>query len=140
MTISGRVEIVAGNLPTLQYRLVVTVAGPRQAVREVETTIDTGFTGWLALPMDIVRELELTQHGRRPARLASGETELFDIYGALISWDGQLRPIPAHAVAANPLLGMRMLLDYRLTADNQPGGALTIAKLPPSATRAPQHN
>lgn len=139
MTVSGRVEAVAGELPTLEYRLVVAVAGPRQAVREVATTVDTGFNGWLALPMDIIWELELTRHGRRPARLASGAIEFFNIYGALISWDGQLRPVPVHEIAAHPLLGMRMLLGYRLTADNRQGGAVVIEELPPPATRAPQH-
>lgn len=140
MTVRGRVEAVAGDLSTLQYRLVVAVAGPRRAVREVATTVDTGFNGWLALPLDIIRELELTWYGERPARLASGAIEFFNIYGALISWDGQLRPVPVHAITAHPLLGMSMLLGYRLTADNRQGGAVVIEELPPPAARAPQHN
>ena len=132
MTVRGRVEAIGSELPSLKYRLAVAVAGPRRVFREVETTIDTGFTGWLALPIDVIRELELTRHGQRPARLASGAVELFDSYGALISWDEQVRPVPVHEVGSGPLLGMCMLLDYRLTAENRAGGAVIIEQLPPA--------
>lgn len=140
MAIRGRVAVTEGDFPTLEYRIAVSIAGPGRdapgwAFRELETVIDTGFTGWLALPLPIIRELGLTQHGRRTAVLANGQRNSFDIYGAVISWHGRVIPIPIHQVDGAPLLGMRLLLNCRFTADNRQGGDLIIEELPPEQPR-----
>ena len=136
MAIRGRAAVTEGDFLTPEYRIVVSVAGPAGAVsggafRDLETVIDTGCNGWLALPLPLIRELGLTQHGRRIAVLADGQRNSFDIYGAVISWHGRVVPIPVHQVEGAPLLGMRLLLNCRFTADNRQGGDLIIEELPP---------
>ncbi len=61
--------------PVLAPRVSLAVAaGAAGVFRAVEATIDTGFTAWLTLPPDIIRELSLLYQGTRPVALASGGT------------------------------------------------------------------
>ena len=96
--------------------------------RTVEAVVDTGFTGALALPGDIIGELGLTRQDERPVRLASGIETVY-IYGAAVSWLGQLRAIPVHQVDGNPLVGTSLLTNCRLTIDFLESGRVNIHPL-----------
>jgi predicted aspartyl protease len=62
--------------------------------------------------------------------LADGSVELFDVYRALVVWDGQPRQVEVDAADANPLLGMRMLARHELRMEVVDGGAIAITPLP----------
>ena len=91
----------------------------------ITATLDTGFTGMLALPSDVVQELGLTYHGNRTVRLAHGQQTL-GIYGAAVSWFGQLRAVVVHEVAGTPLVGTALLANSLLTVDFRNGGDVII--------------
>src|SRR5206468_2028208 len=71
-----------------------------------EAVVDTGYTGWLTLPPNVVAALGLTWRERGGATLADGSQALFDVYDAIVVWDGQPITIPVDAIDADPLVGM----------------------------------
>lgn len=93
--------------------------------RTVDAVVDTGFTGALAFPNEIIEDLGLTLQDERPVRLASG-VNVVRIYGAIVSWFGQPRAVPVHQVDGNPLVGAALLTNCMLTIDFREGGAITI--------------
>ena len=93
----------------LKPQVSLSVAGSDRVFLTSDATVDTGLTGWLALPEDRIQELGLTSYGERPANQADG-VALFLIYGALVLWHGgRRRPVLVHQIIGDPLLGMALL-------------------------------
>ena len=139
-----RVKGREGSIILWEPCIEVAVAGINRQFLTVTATIDTGFTGMLALPGDIIRELGLTRHGEREVDLAHGRRTL-SIYGALVSWLGQLRAVLVHQVDGDPLAGNALLTGCRLTVDFRNGGGVVIALLRPgpdadAAARRPDYS
>jgi clan AA aspartic protease len=105
------------------------VRGPAGNEQEVAAIIDTGFDGWLSLPSSIVLPLDSEWRRRGRALLADGSESIFDIYEAIVIWDGEARRIPVDQAETTPLVGMSLLEGYELTVQAQPGGNVTIAAL-----------
>jgi clan AA aspartic protease len=104
-------------------------------LKSVNAVIDTGFTGFLSLPADMIAELELPWNYRDRATLGDGSETLFDIHDASVIWDGQFREIEVNSANTDPLLGMRMLRGYRLQVDTVQGGLVMIEALPSANER-----
>ncbi len=94
--------------------------------KSIDAVIDTGFTGFLSLPIAIIMELELQWSYRDRATLGDGSETVFDVYNAEIVWNGQLREIEIDAAETEPLLGMALLRGYRLQIDTIEGGLVSI--------------
>jgi len=106
------------------------VSGLPGQSQEIEAVVDTGFTGFLTLPLSVIAALGLIRISRGRAILANGSEEVFDIYEAQIDWDGQTRIIEADAAEVEPLIGMSMLYGYELRVRVVDGGSVTIEALP----------
>jgi clan AA aspartic protease len=104
------------------------IRGPDQ-VLETDVLIDTGFSGFLSLPPEIIANLGLLPHGEMLGTLADGTKALFPIYMAIISWYGQPRAISVSAVESHPLLGMDMLHGCELAMQVVEGGEVAIHDL-----------
>ena len=102
----------------------------RDKLKSVDAVIDTGFNGFLSLPIAVIRELGLPWSYRDRATLGDGSETLFDVYNAEVIWNGQYREIEVNAAEIEPLLGMRMLRGYRLQVDTIEGGLVAIEMLP----------
>ena len=61
--------------------------------QSVNAVIDTGFSGFLTLPSDIIAALDLTWKGRDIATLGDGTSCIFEVYIATVIWDGAYRLI-----------------------------------------------
>ena len=124
MIIEGDVELAGmlGTVPILKPRVSMSVANINGVHRNVMLTVDTGFTGYLTLPPDVIRELDVERLGSRTFRLANdveGETDLYLVFFESV-------PIIAHQIDAEPLLGAAMMNECRLTVDFWEGGRVTI--------------
>lgn len=97
---------------------------------EVEATVDTGFTGALCLPPDLVRSLSLPLVGRGVAVLADGSAVETRYHRARVVWHGLERWVQVLATEGGPLVGMALLRGSRLMVDATPGGAVRVEKLP----------
>ncbi|CCI30000.1 conserved hypothetical protein [Microcystis aeruginosa PCC 9809] len=99
-------------------------------LKSITAVIDTGFTGFLSLPIATIRELELSWSYRDRATLGDGSEVLFDIYDGMVIWGGQYREMEINAAETEPLIGMSLLRGYRLQVDTVQGGLVTISELP----------
>ena len=129
--INGKIHSRGENPFTGEPRVSLTIANitePSLALN-LDATIDTGFTAHLTLPATDIRELRLPQHGEWPAVLANGEIKQFPVYTALVIWNGQSRPIPIFESESQPLLGMALLWNNRLTMDISKDGDVIISSM-----------
>jgi clan AA aspartic protease len=96
----------------------------------VDAIIDTGFTGFLALPPDTIANLGLAPAGTINARLADGSIIQRQSYSVRVEWEGVHHTIDTIEVDGDPLVGMLLLYDSRLTVDVIAGGGIAIEPLP----------
>lgn len=109
--------------------LTVVVGNSNQQLQAIEAVIDTGFTGFLSLPSAIIATLNLPWSASDIVTLGDGSETLFDLYTAVVIWDGQYRDIYIAESETEPLLGMGMLYGYRLQVDAVEGGIVKIEAL-----------
>jgi clan AA aspartic protease len=110
----------------------LTLLGSGGARVEVEAVIDTGFTGHLTLPAEVVRSLALPGRGFVEVELADASITALSVYDARVLWGDWERPVPVYEADGGPLVGMALLRGSRLTVDVQPGGPVVIEDLPGS--------
>ena len=90
-------ELQIGNSSQLQTRL--------------EFLVDTGFTGEIILPEEIVAELGLQYETQMTSYLADGSAIQTHVFNAIVLWHGEQRQVEILALGDRPLLGMSMLED-----------------------------
>ena len=121
--------MMQGYVNTIYEAVISIVIRHNGKLKSVNAVIDTGFTGFLSLPSNIIDELELPWSYRERATLGDGSEAFFDIHDASIIWNGQFRDVEVSRAETDPLLGMRMLRGYRLQVDTIQGGQVTIDTL-----------
>ena len=116
--------------PRGEAQLKVIVRGPGGQEQQVEATIDTGFTGFLTLPLSLIAGLSLIYHSQSIAILADGSSVGLPVYEAIILWEGQERDILVVQAEGGVLLGTALLHGSRLVVDFVDGGPVTVSRLP----------
>ena len=110
------------------YEAVVTVylQGQDGQVHEFKAVIDTGYSGFLTLPTNVVAELDLPFAYIGQAFLADDTKVDFDVHYVTALWDGQPRDIETDATGSIPLVGMLLLDQHILSVDVTNGGRVII--------------
>ena len=88
--------------------------------------MDTGFNGELALPSELVQSLGLEYIDYVPVVLADRQQMPVRGYEGVVSWHGRHREVVVLDMGSEPLLGMSLLLDSRLTISCRPNGPVII--------------
>jgi clan AA aspartic protease len=109
--------------------LTVVVSNSNRQLQAIEAVIDTGFNGFLSLPSAIITTLDLPWSGSDFVTLGDGSETYFDLYTAMVIWDGQYCEIDIAESETEPLLGMALLYGYRLQVDNIEGGIVKVETL-----------
>lgn len=109
--------------------LQLTINGPNGQELELEAIVDTGFTGSLTLPPDIITSLGLPWRMRGSATLANGSVDQFDIYAARVIWDGAPRNVLVESADTEPLIGLRLIRGYALHMEVVENGSVVIESL-----------
>ncbi|MBE9033186.1 clan AA aspartic protease [filamentous cyanobacterium LEGE 11480] len=122
--------MMQGFVNESEEAIIAVVVRNGTKLRSVDAVIDTGFTGFLSLPISMIDALGLAWSYRDRGTLGDGSETLFDIYEGTVIWDGKIQAIEINAADTEPLLGMRILQGYRLQLDNVPGGLVKIEILP----------
>jgi clan AA aspartic protease len=94
-----------------------------------DAIVDTGFNGWLSLPSDLIAQLNLRWKRRGRAILGDGSECVFNVYEAVIVWDGDLLTIPVDEADSEPLVGMSLMEGYQLTVQIFEGGWVKLSKV-----------
>jgi clan AA aspartic protease len=105
------------------------VSNEREQNQVINAVIDTGFTGFLTLPLTVINRLNLRLYSREEGTLGDGSTCIFDVYSGLVIWDGEYRYIDVNAAETDPLVGMSLLYGYQVKIDAIEGGTVTIQAL-----------
>jgi clan AA aspartic protease len=95
----------------------------------VDAVIDTGFTGFLSLPLSVITDLDLPWHYRDIGTLGDGSEVVFEIYKAAVIWDGQNQIVDVAASDADPLVGMSLICGFKLQIEAIEGGLVMIESL-----------
>jgi predicted aspartyl protease len=72
-----------------EVTLTVIVGNSNRKLQAIEAVIDTGFNGFLSLPSAIIATLDLPWSGSDFVTLGDGSETSFDLYTAIMIWDGQ---------------------------------------------------
>ncbi len=121
--------MISGTIQGREAFVQVLVVDRANIERPLDAVVDTGFTGYLALPQPVIRQLGLTSDGEGHITLADGSALLHDIYRTAVVWHTQRRVIPIIGMGDKPLIGMRLLTGSRVILDVVDGGPVTIEPL-----------
>ncbi len=113
----------------LEAIISMTIYDRNGKIHPQEAVIDTGFNGWLSLPPDLITQFNLQWKRRGRALLGDGSECVFDIYEAMILWDGLLLRIPIDEADAEPLVGMSLMAGYQLSMEIFERGNVELNKI-----------
>jgi len=94
-----------------------------------DAIVDTGFNGWLSLSPDLINQLNLKWKRRGRAILGDGSECIFNVYQAVVAWDGDYLTIPIDEADSEPLVGMSLMEGYQLTVQVFEEGTVEIHKV-----------
>lgn len=112
--------------PSCEATLSLVVSNSNRQTQLIEAVIDTGYTGFLSLPREIIVALNLTWTGIERGTLGDGSEATFAVYAGTIIWNGQYRNIPINEAETDPLVRMGLLYGYDLYIRAVEGGNVTI--------------
>jgi clan AA aspartic protease len=110
----------------LEATIRLTVQGAGGRAREIEAVVDTGFSGFLTLPPELIATLGLPWLGRQHGLLADGSVHVFDVHATTVLWDSKPGSIETEVVDAQPLIGMALMQGCDLQIHVAHGGRVTI--------------
>ena len=114
--ISGRVSAELDPTVTIEF------GNGKNSFQSVEVVVDTGFSGELALPSELIQTLGLEYIDDVSVALADQQERPVRAYDGVVSWQGRSRDVMVFDMESEPLLGMGLLLDNRLTVICRPNG------------------
>ncbi len=101
------------------------VAANRSLV-SLRAIVDTGFNGFLTLPIAALNELGALPAGTRRAELGDGNLVELDVYIVRVKWRDADREVLALEADTIPLVGMSLLWGSRVGFDARDDGTVTI--------------
>ena len=105
------------------------VIGKNQQRKSIKAIIDTGYSGSLILPSEMIEELDLICYATQEGVLGNGSVHQFNVHEASVIWDGKVQSIEINSAEAGPLVGMGLLEGYEVRIEAVRGGDVTIQSL-----------
>ena len=125
--------MIRGRVSENRQALIgIEIADQQGRFQLLEAVLDTGFTGYLTLPTDFIRQLGLRHVGQRTFELASGDLYEFEAYLAAVSWHGTTRDALVLRSDSTPLLGMTLIWGRQITLEGRTNGEVTVEALDPA--------
>jgi clan AA aspartic protease len=122
--------MIVGTVRAREPLIRLTIRGSRGLQQEIETVVDSGYTGWLTLPPTVIAALNLRWQTFGRGILADGSVSTFDVYQAKVVWDSRVRRVFVDELEATPLVGMALLQGYECKMQVRARGRVTIRRLP----------
>jgi len=98
--------------------------------KRITAVIDTGYSGYLTLPDNLVSQFNLPFAGYRTATLADGTVIRLQVFLGTVQWHGGTKDVLISQAAGTPLIGMALLEGSRLTMEATNGGDIVIEEIP----------
>ena len=109
-------------------RLTVSILDYQGTTVPVEMVVDTGFTGFMTLPVHIINTLRLPQVRSRTVRLADGRSRTAPAYFATVIWHGFPKSVRVIALDREPLIGMSLLWNSDVAMSVRAGGRVVVSE------------
>lgn len=93
---------------------------------EVQAMVDTGFSGYLVLPENLIGEIGAAPGGFDEYQIGDGSYAEFTTYQGFVEWNGQELEAPILLADFMPVVGMSLLWGLRLTVEAWDGGRVFI--------------
>jgi clan AA aspartic protease len=122
--ITGRTNAVGEPIVRLRIK------GADGRLLECDAIVDTGFTGLVALPREILSNLQLPRVGTVHVQYGDADVAALALYRAVIEWDGVERSVEVDCFGSNVLLGTALLAGHELRITFVINGTVEIARLP----------
>lgn len=121
--------MMTGHLQRSRPLLPVTFRFPGKQDLAIEFVVDTGFSGFLTLPLAAVSAMGLPYLQDVSANLADDSRIPVPVHEASIVWHGAVRSVRVLATGRRPLLGCALLNGLELVVQFREGGLLTIEEM-----------
>jgi clan AA aspartic protease len=120
---------MTGRVENLHALLPVTFRFPDKPDIAIEFVVDTGYTGYLTLPLAAITTLGLPFEFDLPANLADDSEVLVPVHAATVLWNGAEQITRVLAMGKRPLLGTAMLDSNELVVQFAESGLVTVDSL-----------
>src|SRR5262245_2838350 len=107
--ISGRVS------PNLEAIIRLNVQASDGQTEPMDFKIDTGFSDFISLPIATVARLGLSAVSDENVQIANGTSVRVAVHTGIVIWEGKPRRVDVHAMGADRLVGMRLLVSHDLS-------------------------
>jgi clan AA aspartic protease len=94
-----------------------------------DSVVDTGYSGTLTLPPNVIATLGLRWHRAGRAVLADGNESKFNVYKGVVLWDGRPVTIRIDEMDADSLVGMSLMYGYELVLPVLDGATFTLRSI-----------
>ena len=109
-----------------EFLFPLLLRNPEGEELEVQAVLDTGFTGYLVLPTDTIRQLALRQEDTEEVSLGDGSITLFSVHEVIVVWDDEPRNVTALGADGDILIGVQLLRGSVTVLEAVDGGEITI--------------
>ncbi len=113
----------------LEAILRLEVRGPAGQALVLDTLIDTGFNGYVALSRTQIAVLGLLFHSREVAELADASFTSVRRFQGVVIWQSRERDVIVVEMDGGPMIGMSLLEGTHVGIDVVDGGPVTIQPL-----------
>ena len=114
------------------FEITITDGRSRETIPAV---LDTGFTGYLMLPVSLVGGFSFVPLNDSLVELGDGRESRLATCEVIVSWHGRERAVRTFlAPRTQALIGMKLLRGSLVTLELTPGGSITGGNAPGSET------
>ena len=121
--------MISGHIDDDLQAIVPLVVLHKAKTETIEFLVDTGFTGFLALPPSLVRTLGLSAIDIQRGMTADGRVGYFETIDVCILWHNQPKVLRAQ-VLDEPLIGTRLLRSHQSTMRWEAGATFELNRIP----------
>lgn len=121
--------MIAGVFSDREARVPLVLHGPNGREQGVAAIVDTGFSDFLSLPASVIEALELPWIGQGQALVGDGSHQAFDLFAAVVEWDGEHRLVQVTSTETEPLLGIGMIYGHEIRIQVIEDGTVAIEAL-----------
>ncbi len=117
--------MMTGTVSRQQAMMPVVITQPDGKRLSLEFVVDTGFVGFLTLPIGAVAALGFPFLFDLPINLADDSNTSAPVHEARIEWHGAVQTVWVLATGRRPLLGMSLLNGSELVVQCVEGGIVS---------------
>ena len=124
-----KIGVVEPRNGLLQPKVSFDVVGTKGRVESYSGVLDTGFTGWIALPATDIEKLALNFSHDDTLTLANDQTVRVSIYVAEVFLAYRWHRVFVVQIGSTPLVGTGITSNSRISVDMIPNGDITYTPI-----------